>query len=75
MTEIRLLLGFHLTEAYIPPIDLYLDSRLAALQNRLAGSEVGQLIQKACKVIQSRIKSRRGRRAKDRTPAWGRKEA
>jgi hypothetical protein len=44
-------------------------------QDRLAGSEVGQLIQKACKVIQSRIKSRKGRRAKDKTPAWGWKEA
>jgi hypothetical protein len=59
------------TEAHIPLIDLYLDSRCAAFQDRLAGSEVGQIIQKACKAIQTRIKNRKGRKAKDRTPAWG----
>jgi hypothetical protein len=47
-------------EAYVPPLDLYLDSRLAAFQNRLANSEVGQLIQKACQTIKNRIRNRRG---------------
>jgi hypothetical protein len=48
------------TEAYVPPIDLYLDSWLAAFQNRLTNSEVGQLIEKACQTIQNRIRNRRG---------------
>jgi hypothetical protein len=48
------------TEAYIPPIDLYLDSWLAAFQNRLTSSGVGQLIEKACRTIQNRIRNRRG---------------
>jgi hypothetical protein len=47
------------TEAYVLPIDLYLDSQLAAFQNRLASSEVGQLIEKACQTIQNRIKNRK----------------
>jgi len=48
------------TEAYVPPIDLYLDSRLAAFQNRLTNSGVSQTIEKACQTIQNRIKNRRG---------------
>jgi hypothetical protein len=36
---------------------------------------VGQLIERACKAIQTRIKGRKGRRAKDKTPAWGQKRA
>jgi hypothetical protein len=47
------------TEVYVPPIDLYLDSRLAAFQDRLTNSEVGQLIEKACQTIQNRIRNRR----------------
>jgi hypothetical protein len=49
-------------EAHVPPLDLYLDGWLAAFQNRLANSEVGQLIQKACSTIQTRIRNRRGRK-------------
>jgi hypothetical protein len=48
------------TEAYVPPIDLYLDSWLTAFQNRLTNSGVGQLIEKACWTIQYRIRNRRG---------------
>jgi hypothetical protein len=48
--------------AHIPPIDLYLDSRLAAFQNGLASSGVGQLIEKAHSIIQARIRNRRGRK-------------
>jgi hypothetical protein len=47
------------TEAYVPPIDLYLDSWLTAFQNRLTNSGVGQLIEKACRTIQNRIRNRR----------------
>jgi hypothetical protein len=49
-------------ETHVPPIDLYLDSRLAAFQNRLANPSVGQLIEKTCATIQARIKNRRGRK-------------
>jgi hypothetical protein len=48
------------TEAYVSLIDLYLDSWLAAFQNRLASSGVGQLIEKVCQTIQNRIRNRRG---------------
>jgi hypothetical protein len=33
-------------ETHVPPIDHYLNSRLAAFQNKIANSEVGQLIEK-----------------------------
>ena len=49
-------------EAYIPPIDLFLDSRLAAFQTRLAGTKVEQFIENTCKQIQNRIRNRRGRK-------------
>jgi hypothetical protein len=47
------------TEAYVSPIDLYLDSRLAAFQNRFTNSGISQTIEKACQTIQNRIKNRR----------------
>jgi hypothetical protein len=56
-------------ETHVPPIDLYFDSRLAAFQDRLAGSEVGQLIQNTCLAIRARIRNRRGRRAKPKALA------
>ncbi len=54
------------TETYIPPLDLYLDSRLAAFRDRLANSQVGQSIQRACKVIQQRLRNKKGRRRSHR---------
>ena len=50
-------------EAYVPLIDLFLDSRLAAFQARQAGSKVEQFIKNSCKQIQARIRNRRGRKA------------
>jgi hypothetical protein len=47
------------TETYIPPIDLYLDSRVAAFQKRLQSSSSYELVRNVCKVIQRRIKIRR----------------
>jgi hypothetical protein len=61
-------------ETHIPPIDLYLDSRLAAFQDRLAGSEVGQLIQNTCSAIRARIRNKRGRRAKPKALGWEQKK-
>ena len=50
------------TETYTPPLDLYLDGRLAAFRDRLANSQVGRSIQEACKVIQRRLWNKKGRR-------------
>jgi hypothetical protein len=55
------------TETFTPPIDLYLDSRLATFQKRLENSEVGQVIGNACNWIKARIKSRRGRKSNRKT--------
>jgi hypothetical protein len=49
-------------ETHTPPLDLYLDGRLAAFRDRLANSKVGQLIQEACRVIQRRLRNKKGRR-------------
>ena len=39
------------TKTYTPLLDLYLDKRLVVFRDRLANSQVGQEIQKICKVI------------------------
>jgi hypothetical protein len=46
-------------EAYILPIDLYLDSQLAAFQKKLTGSKVEQFIKNIYKQIQAKIRNRR----------------
>ena len=51
-----------------------MDSRLAAFQDRLAGSEVGQLIQNTCSAIRARIRNKRGRRAKPKALGWEQKK-
>jgi hypothetical protein len=53
-------------EIYTPPIDLYLNGRLAAFRDRLANSPVSQLIQQACKAIQRRLRNKRGRQKSHR---------
>lgn len=50
------------TETFTPPMDLYLDSRLAAFQKRLEDSEVGRVIENACNWIKARIRDRKGHR-------------
>lgn len=49
------------TETFIPPIDLYLDSRIAAFQRRLQASPTYDQIQKACQAIARRLKLRKPR--------------
>jgi hypothetical protein len=44
------------SETFVPPIDLYLDSRVAAFQRRIQGSPSYEVIQRACKNIQRRLK-------------------
>ena len=66
------------TETFTPPIDLYLDSRLATFQKRLENSEVGRVIENSCNWIQARIRNRSGRRTtrkttiKEQRDSWAR---
>jgi hypothetical protein len=46
------------TETYIPPIDLYLDSRVAAFYQWLQSSPSHEAIQKACRTIQRNLRLR-----------------
>jgi hypothetical protein len=64
-------------ETHIPPINLYLDSRVAAFQTRLANSATIQTVKSACAVIRRRIKPRSQGRSLKPTPgqareAWSR---
>jgi hypothetical protein len=47
------------TETFIPPLDLYLDGRVAAYQARIEGSKAESVIQEACKWIKRRKWCRR----------------
>jgi hypothetical protein len=49
-------------ETCTPPLDLYLDSRLATFQKRLENSEVGRVIENSCNWIKARIRNRRRRK-------------
>src|ERR1700716_4174343 len=46
-------------ETYTPPLDLYLDSRLAKFRERLTQTETGKVIQEACSTIRDRLKKRK----------------
>ena len=50
------------TEAYVPPLDLWLDSLVARFQEKLNNSPIGQLIQDSCVAIQRKLRQRRKRR-------------
>jgi hypothetical protein len=59
------------TETFIPPLDLYLDGRAAAYQERIEGSKVESVIQEACKWIKRRKWCRRRREGTgDQTGAY-----
>jgi len=63
------------TETHTPPLDLYLDGRLAAFRDQLASSPIGQSIQHACRTIQRRLRNKRGRKRGHRpTPGLARDE-
>jgi hypothetical protein len=51
-------------ETYIPPIDIYLNSRVAAFQRRVENSSSYDTITRACSAIRARLKSRIARKAK-----------
>jgi hypothetical protein len=66
------------TETFTPPIDLYLDSRLASFQKQLEDLEVGQIIENSCAWIRARIRKRSGRKTtrkttiKEQRDSWAR---
>lgn len=49
------------TEAYIPPIGIYLDRRLAEFEARLEATEKAQLIRSVCNYIKNYLQRRRNR--------------
>ena len=55
-------------ETYTPPLDLYLDSRLAAFRERLSSSGIGSLIQQACSIIRNRLQTRKRKRTPPPVP-------
>lgn len=61
------------TETFVPPIDLYLDSRAAAFQTRFQNAPVSQVVSKARKEIERRIKLR-GKASRTRTQGQQREE-
>jgi len=75
------------TEAYVPPLDIWLNGRVASYQARLESTGIARVTQAACAVIQNRIQNqaqirrrrrRRSRRQTDRlqdaTPGCKRKK-
>jgi hypothetical protein len=63
------------TETFTPPIDLYLDSRLATFQKRLENSKASQVIENACSWIRARIKNRSRRRTTRKTTIQEQRES
>ena len=63
------------TEAYIPPLDLWLNGRLARFQARLERTGIARQIKDACAAIRTQLRTRRQRqRAVPATPAATRKQ-
>src|ERR1700694_1495367 len=50
------------TESYVPPVDLWLNGRVARFQARIEHSGIAQTIRDACSSIQTRIRMRQRRR-------------
>jgi hypothetical protein len=47
------------TETFVPPLDLYLNGRVAQFEGRLEESGMGQLIRDSCAVIARKLRNRR----------------
>ena len=45
-------------EAYVPPIDLWLNGRIARYQARIDSSGIGKVIQNACTVVRNKLRNR-----------------
>lgn len=50
------------TESFTPPLDLWLNGKLAGFQSRLNRTKIGEQIQEACILIQTRLRIRGNRR-------------
>jgi hypothetical protein len=50
------------TESYVPPLELWLNRRIARFQARMEHSGIAQKIRNACKAIRDRILRRTTRR-------------
>ena len=48
------------TEAYVPPIDLWLNGRIAKYQARIDSLGIGKVIQNACVAVRNKLRSRLG---------------
>src|SRR6266511_5469802 len=49
-------------ETCIPPLNIYLDSRVAAFRQRLRILGIGRVIERACERLKTRFRNRRKRR-------------
>jgi len=62
-------------EAYVPPLDLWLNGRLAKYQARLESTGIGAIIQAACSMVRNRLRNHLGicRTMRGATPGQKRK--
>jgi hypothetical protein len=49
-------------EIYIPPLNIYFDSRVAAFRQRLKISGIGRIIERVCERLKIRFRNRKKRR-------------
>ena len=59
------------TETYVPPINIYLDRRLADFEARLETTGKAQLISSVCDRVKNQLRRRRGRPRKQKTDPEG----
>ena len=57
------------TETYTPPLNIYLDSHLAAFRKRLGAIKIKDIIERQCEKLRKRLQRRR--RYTRSTPARG----
>jgi hypothetical protein len=57
------------TEVHVPPLDLYLNGRVAHFEKRLEESGMGQLIRDSCSSVARLLRGRRRRRGRANTEA------
>jgi hypothetical protein len=62
------------TEAYVPPLDLWLNGRIARFQKRLEKTGLARQIRDACTAIGVQLRIRRGQRLAPETPATARRQ-
>jgi hypothetical protein len=63
------------TEAYVPPLDLWLNGRIARFQARLQQTGIARQIKDACTAIRIQLRTRRQRRREiPATPAAKRRQ-